>query len=110
MTNKQNFEKDINVPSKAKLIEQLISKTQECEVLKEENQELRNSISDSLMFRFTSQDKETDRYRKALEEIEEVIKSPCAEDCVYYEPSRCYDCIKTSILDIISKAKERENE
>ena len=45
-----------------------------------------------------------DRYRKALEEIEEVIKT-CTEDCVYYELSRCYDRIKTSILDIINKAK-----
>ena len=53
----------------------------------------------------TLQEKDIDRYRKALEEIEEVIKSPCAEDCVYYESSRCYDCIKTSILDSISRAK-----
>ena len=38
MTDKEqianNFEKDINVLTKAKLIEQLISKTQECEELK----------------------------------------------------------------------------
>lgn len=65
------------------ILRQLARKAQECEERKEEN----------------------DRYRKALEEIEEVIKTPCAEDCVYYELSRCYDCIKTSILDIINKAK-----
>lgn len=50
------------------------------------------------------------KYRKALEEIEEIIKTSCAEDCVYYELSRCYDCIKTSILDIINKAKDGNNE
>lgn len=48
---------------------------------------------------------EKEKFKKALEEIEEVIKSPCAEDCVYYEYSKCYDCIKTSILYIINKAK-----
>ena len=89
---------------------QLARKTQECEELLKENQQLRNSLSNSLMFKFTSQENETNRYREALEEIEEVIKTPCAEDCVYYELSRCYDCIKTSILDIINKAKAGNNE
>lgn len=42
-----NFEKDINVLTKAKLIEQLISKTQECEELKEENQKI-NKLLDEI--------------------------------------------------------------
>ena len=88
---------------------QLARKTQECEGLKEKlacQININNHLAD---YQVTA-NKLMDCYCKALEEIEEVIKSPCAEDCVYYEPSRCYDCIKTSILDIISKAKERENE
>ena len=52
---------------------QLARKTQECEELLKENQQLRNSLSDSLMFKFTGQENETNRYRKALEEIEEYI-------------------------------------
>ena len=49
---------------------QLARKTQECEELLKENQQLRNSLSDSLMFKFTAQENEINRYRKALEEVE----------------------------------------
>lgn len=107
----------------------LADKEQECEQIKEkyealklENQEGYEIVAElkheceeykkQLEFVRTHRsviDAERNRYRKALEEIEEVIKSPCAEDCVYYEPSRCYDCIKTSILDIINKAKGEGN-
>ena len=74
MTDKKIIiEKDIYTLTKADLVEQLISKTQECEELLKENQQLRNSLSDSLMFKFTGQENETNRYRKALEEIEEYI-------------------------------------
>lgn len=78
-------------------------KVKECE-------ELKKKLNTSEEWRIKAeslnekQDLENTRYRKALEEIKEVIKSPCAEDCVYYEHSTCYDCIKTSILDIINKA------
>lgn len=93
---------------------QLASKTQECEELKEENQELRNSLSGSLMFRFTSQDKEVARYRKALEEIEKVINnilnSCLGRNTVGCRPAHnvCGDLIK--ILNIINKTKDGNNE
>ena len=79
------------------LMEQLKAKTHECEELKEENQELRNSLSGSLMFRFTSQDKEVARYRKALEEIEEYVKTTIRMPLE-----------RKLILDIIRKAKGEE--
>ena len=81
--------------------------------LKEENQELRNSLSGSLMFRFTSQDKEVARYRKALEEIEEIAKSFNINGlCFYDDINDCSNCDmntdcnylrKYKILDIINK-------
>ena len=71
--------------------------------LKEENQELRNSLSGSLMFRFTSQDKEVARYRKALEEIEEEIRDFQCDNCEDYH---CETCDMKDILDIINKAKD----
>ena len=81
----------------------------ECEELRKENQELRNSLSDSLMFRFTSQDKEADRYRKTLEKIEEYCNEYCMDDCIGDERLRTFDkcqqCISGDILDIINKAK-----
>ena len=108
------------------IIKQVTELKQEREELKEKlKREIKNTVDMERLAKSYGQDMLTyrqekqieieefqtniDRYRKALEEIEEVIKSPCAEDCVYYEPSRCYDCIKTSILDIISKAKGEEN-
>ena len=79
---------------------------QECEELKEENQELRNSLSDSLMFKFTGQENETNRYRKALEEIEKV----CIEDTrIFADGTEVrYDSLD-KILDIINKVKEKED-
>ena len=85
---------------------------QECEELLKENQQLRNSLSDSLMFKFTGQENETNRYRKALEEIEKVINnilnSCLGRNTVSCRPAHnvCGDLI--NILDIISRAKAGE--
>ena len=79
----------------------------ENEELKEENQELRNSLSGSLMFRFTSQDKEVARYRKALEEIEGLIQSTLddfEEDGIDQQLEFSKQ-IGMNVLDIINKAK-----
>ena len=65
----------------------------ECEELLKENQQLRNSLSDSLMFKFTGQENETNRYRKALDDIQKIALR-------YVEAQGRYD-----ILDIINKAK-----
>ena len=78
--------------------------TQECEELKEKIR-IKDDENSNLNKKYRQEQAEKFSYRKALEEIEEVIKTPCTEDCVYYELSRCYDCIKTSILDIINRAK-----
>lgn len=82
------------------LIEQLTRKTQECEELLKENQQLRNSLSDSLMFKFTSQENETDGYRKALKEIEEYCNNVLSFTAVRTTES--------DILNIINKAKGEE--
>ena len=74
-------------------------KEQECEKLLKENQQLRNSLSDSLMFKFTGQENETNRYCKALEEIEEYIKE---------EEWSLLDYVIRDINDIINKAKENK--
>lgn len=93
------------------LIEEL---KQENEELLKENQQLRNSLSDSLMFKFTGQENETNRYRKALEEIEKVINnilnSCLGRNTVGCRPAHnvCGDLI--NILDIINKAKGEGNE
>ena len=89
-------------------IEEIIKRVdilkQECEELLKENQQLRNSLSDSLMFKFTGQENETNRYRKALDEIEGIVKD------WYKNEWSCYMCRKNmdkkleDILDIINKA------
>ena len=68
------------------------------ELLKE-NQQLRNSLSDSLMFKFTGQENETNRYRKALEEIEGYCNNVLSFTAVRTTES--------DILNIINKAKGR---
>ena len=81
---------------------QLARKTQECEELLKENQQLRNSLSDSLMFKFTGQENETNRYLKALEEIEEYINSQGINNKWNMRIQR----FRLGILDIINKAKD----
>lgn len=94
-----------------KLARQLQRKTQECEELLKENQQLRNSLSDSLMFKFTGQENETNRYRKALEEIEEIVKINCEEICGRkLEDCNDFLCTSKNIIDIINKAKDGNNE
>lgn len=72
---------------------QLARKTQECEALKE-----KLNIQTDLSIRCVPE-KVLNRYRKALEEIENVWKRDEDGD---------YDFIKFKILDIISKAKGEE--
>ena len=83
---------------------QLARKTQECEELLKENQQLRNSLSDSLMFKFTGQENETNRYRKALEEIERYINNQGIDNKWNMRIQR----FRSDILDIINKAKGEE--
>ena len=94
--------------------DELVHKTQECEKLLKENQQLRNSLSDSLMFKFTGQENETNRYRKALEEIEGLVKNFCKdcddyEDC-NWEKEGCYYSLIPNLKDIINKAKGEGDE
>ena len=84
---------------------QLARKTQECEELLKENQQLRNSLSDSLMFKFTGQENETNRYLEALEIIEGMLQVIVESNKVYPLQSNLY-----KILDIINKAKGEEDE
>lgn len=74
----------------------------ENEELLKENQQLRNSLSDSLMFKFTGQENETNRYRKALEEIEEYINNQGIDNKWNMRIQR----FRSGILDIINKAKD----
>lgn len=174
MTDKQNFEKDINVPSKEHvrfepipeltlykqkvetLTEQLARKTQELEVIckafdieyaynddgkifgrsnklrsleqeceelkgrleyiRNENKNLKDSATAeqldyvSLKNYISTLEFAENRYRKALEEIEEIVKQTCRKRCAN-------DCLGTkkhcgygAIFKIVNKAKLKENE
>ena len=78
---------------------------QECEELKTESFTREELI--------TLQEKDIDRYRKALEEIEEYLKLPtnvCLTDCPEYSigqvcSQNCFDNRLKILLDIINKAK-----
>ena len=147
MTNKHNFVKDINVPSKEQIIidgvdiidcdyfyveqetdqvkcdnysgycrehkncpfKQLARKTQECEELKNKLTFSRKCVRYNADV-ITSQQKDIDHYRKALEEIEEIVKQTCRKRCTN-------DCLGTkkhcgygAIFKIVNKAKLKENE
>ena len=94
LNNRQMVESAENlIYENSELIKNLEEKKQECEELLKENQQLRNSLSDSLMFKFTGQENETNRYRKALDDIQKIALR-------YVEAQGRYD-----ILDIINKAK-----
>ena len=100
----ENCYKDGKVPNEEsckKCEDDLKRKEQECEELLKENQQLRNSLSDSLMFKFTGQENETNRYRKALEEIEGIAKN--FGSYAAWQEQRI-----NKILDIINKAKGEE--
>ena len=54
---------------------------------------------------------ETNRYRKALEEIEKELKEDVyceSQECGCDDFEECLNCVKTQILDIINKAKGEE--
>ena len=105
LNNRQMVESAENlIYENSELIKNLEEKKQECEELKEENQQLRNNLSDSLMFRFTSQDKQINRYREALEEIEEYINNQGIDNKWNMRIQR----FRSGILNIISKAKDGE--
>lgn len=54
---------------------------------------------------------ETNRYRKALEEIEEIVKINCEEICGRkFEDCNDFLCPSKNIIDIINKAKDGKNE
>ena len=89
---------------------QLARKTQECEELKERlertEEDLKYQCVDCMNVK-------SDRYRKALEEIERELKEDIygeSQECRCDDFEECLNCVKTQILNIISKAKERENE
>ena len=78
---------------------QLARKTQECEELKSESFTRESLIS--------MQEKDIDRYRKALEEIETVTKINCEEICGRkFTDCKDTSCFSVNILDIISRAKD----
>ena len=59
------------------------------------------------------QEKDIDRYRKALEEIEKELKEDVyceSQECGCDDFEECLNCVKTQILDIINKAKGTDNE
>lgn len=83
---------------------QLARKTQECKELKSESFTREELIS--------IQEKDIDRYRKALEEIEGLVKNFC-KDCNDYENCNwdkegCYYSLIPNLKDIINKAKGKE--
>lgn len=99
-----NCEEDTHIISSCKnrhncYYKQLARKTQECEELKSESFTRESLIS--------MQEKDIDRYRKAFEEIEEIVKD------WYKNEWSCYMCRKNmdkkleDILDIINKAKRQ---
>lgn len=105
---------------------QLARKTQECEVLQEQNQKLQMQLCNEcgerddynipckmirdLDYWLQKEIEENDRYRKALEEIEKQCK--CYGRSKYtQEFDREYGGeLDTNILDIITKAKDGNNE
>lgn len=65
---------EIAIEQLDKLNKIIINLHNEIDKIKQENDELRKSLSDSLLFKFQSQDKEVDKYKNALNEIEEIVK------------------------------------
>lgn len=81
------------------LLEDYARKTQKCEELKSESFTRESLIS--------MQEKDIDRYRKTLEEVEKYIKEECnceCTDCLEYS-----NCKFQDILDIINKVKGAGN-
>ncbi len=110
--------------------EQLARKTQECENLKESVDKIKNYVKNQMFdvdcknwfdrFIYTFKDwkksicEANDRYRKALEEIEGLVKNFC-KDCDDYEDCNwdkegCYYSLIPNLKDIINNAKGNNNE
>ena len=83
------------------LFKQLSHKTQEYEELKEEYEAVK-SESFTREELITLQEKDIDRYRKALEEIEGVVRTITETNKVYPLQNNLF-----KILDIIDKTKEK---
>ncbi len=111
------------------LFKQLARKTQECEELKEKNQKLEMQLCNDcgerddynipckmirdLDYGLQKEIEENDRYRKALEEIEQELKEDIyceSQECGCDDFEECLNCVKTQILDIINKAKGEGND
>ena len=89
---------------------QLIRKTQECEELKKqvETTEKWRIKAESLNEKLDLKDT---YYRKALEEIEKELKEDVyceSQECGCDDFEECLNCVKTQILNIISKVKGKE--
>ena len=76
----------------------------EIEILKQECEELKKQLEFVRTHR-TVVDAEKNSYRKALENIEKIIKE---YDCVNCSEQHCEDCNKGEIFYIINKAKGEE--
>lgn len=94
---------------------QLARKTQECEELKEEYTELK--LENKELYRILAGLKEVrklkDRYRKALDEIEQELKEDIyceSQECGCDDFEKCLRCTKDQILNIINKVKDGNNE
>ena len=99
---------------------QLARKTQECEVLQEQNQKLQMQLCNEcgerddynipckmirdLDYGLQKEIEENDRYRKALEEIEEYINN----QGINHKWNMYIQRFRQKILDIIDKAKGKE--
>lgn len=90
------------------LLEDYARKTQECEQKEKELKELKRQYKLSCLdCEYKNTKTDADRYRRALEEIEEIVNEPCVadaqEDCKHCD----IWCEHKDILDIISRAKGR---
>ncbi len=89
---------------------QLARKTQECEELKKqvETSEKWRIKAESLNEKL---DLKNTYYRKALEEIEKELEEDVyceSQECGCDDFEECLNCVKTQILNIISKVKGKE--
>lgn len=82
-------------------LKSLLDCKEECEKLKSESFTREELIS--------MQEKDIERYCKALEEIEKIVKINCEEICGRkFEDCNDFLCSSKNILDIINKAKGTE--
>ena len=97
------------VENKDCYFKQLARKTHECEELKERLERIEEDLKYQCV---DCMNVKSDRYRKALEEIEKELKEDIyceSQECGCDDFEECLNCVKTQILDIINKAKGEEN-